>query len=91
LSTAIVTATLRVVGLLTHPSLGEAVAAPLIFVAIVTVEGQFLTPALMGRRLELNPFAVFLAIAFCTWLWGALGAFRSEPTVSGGVVLARQL
>ena len=67
------------VGLLTHPSLGEAVAAPLIFVAIVTVEGQFLTPALMGRRLELNPFAVFLAIAFCTWLWGALGAFLAVP------------
>jgi predicted PurR-regulated permease PerM len=76
---AIVAATLGVVGLLTYPSLGEAVAAPLIFVAIVTVEGQFLTPALMGRRLELNPFAVFLAIAFCTWLWGALGAFLAVP------------
>ena len=33
----------------------------------------------MGRRLELNPFAVFLAIAFCTWLWGPLGAFLAVP------------
>ena len=76
---AIVTGTLGVVGLLTYPTLGEAAVAPLVYLAIVTVEGQFLTPALMGRRLELNPFAVFLAIAFCTWLWGPVGAFLAVP------------
>lgn len=76
---AIVTATLAVVGLLTYPTLSEAAVAPLIFIAIVTVEGQFLTPAFMGRQLELNPFAVFLAIAFCTWLLGPIGAFLAVP------------
>jgi predicted PurR-regulated permease PerM len=76
---AIVTGTLGVVGLLTYPSLGEALIAPAVFLGFVTIEGQFLTPALMGRRLELNPFAVFLAIAFCTWLWGAFGAFLAVP------------
>jgi predicted PurR-regulated permease PerM len=76
---AIVVGTLGVVGLLTYPTLGEAAIAPLIYVAIVTVEGHFLTPTLMGRRLELNPFAVFLAIAFCTWLWGPVGAFLAVP------------
>lgn len=76
---AIVAATLAVVGLLTYPALGEAFVAPLIFVGIVTIEGQFLTPAFMGRQLELNPFAVFLAIAFCTWLLGPIGAFLAVP------------
>ena len=76
---AVVVGTLGVVGLLTFPTLGEAVVAPLAFLGIVAIEGQFLTPALMGRRLELNPFAVFLAIAFCTWLWGPIGAFVSVP------------
>jgi predicted PurR-regulated permease PerM len=75
----IVVATLGVVGLLTYQTLSEAVVAPLVYLAIVTVEGHFLTPAVMGRRLELNPFAVFLAIAFCTWLWGPLGAFLAVP------------
>ncbi len=47
----------------------------------------------MGRRLELNPFAVFLAIAFCTWLWGPVGAFVAVPllialTVTLGHALA---
>ena len=76
---AIVVATLAVVGLVTYPTLGEVVVAPLIYLGIVTIEGQFITPAFMGRRLELNPFAVFLAIAFCTWLWGPIGAFLAVP------------
>lgn len=76
---AILVGTLTVGGLLTFPTLGEALVAPLLFLAIVAVEGQFLTPALMGRRLELNPFAVFLSIAFCTWLWGPVGAFVAVP------------
>jgi predicted PurR-regulated permease PerM len=78
---AIVLATLSVVSLITHNTLGEAAVGPLIFLGIVTVEGQFLTPTLMGRRLELNPFAVFLAVAFCTWLWGPLGAFLAVPVL----------
>ena len=76
---AIVVATLAVVGLVSYPTLGEVVVAPLIYIAMVTIEGQFITPAFMGRRLELNPFAVFLAIAFCTWFWGPIGAFLAVP------------
>jgi predicted PurR-regulated permease PerM len=76
---ALVTGALAVVGLLTYPTLHEAAVPPLIYLAIVTLEGQFLTPTVMGRRLELNPFAVFLAIAFCTWLWGPIGAFLAVP------------
>lgn len=76
---AIVVATLAIVSLVGFPTLAEAAVAPLIYIAVVTVEGHFLTPAFMGRRLELNPFAVFLAIAFCTWLWGPVGAFVAVP------------
>ena len=87
---AIVVATLGVVGLLTYPTLGEAFIAPLIFLGIVTVEGQFLTPAFMGRQLELNPFAVFLAVAFCTWLLGPIGAFLAVPLLMSGTVTFNQ-
>jgi predicted PurR-regulated permease PerM len=76
---AIVIGTLAVVGLLIYPALQEAIVAPLLYLVVVTIEGQFITPTLMGRRLEINPFAVFLAIAFCTWLWGPVGAFLAVP------------
>lgn len=79
LGPGIVVGTLSVVSFMTFSSLTEALVAPAVFLGMVTVEGQFITPALMGRRLELNPFAVFLAIAFCTWLWGPIGAFLAVP------------
>jgi predicted PurR-regulated permease PerM len=88
LGPAIVAGTLALVGLLTFASLGGATVAPLAYVALVVVEGQFITPYLMGRRLELNPFAVFLAIAFCLWLWGAVGAFLAVPLLMAVTVAA---
>ncbi|MDX2201840.1 MAG: AI-2E family transporter [Hyphomicrobiaceae bacterium] len=88
---ALVIATLSIVGLLTFSTLTQAAVAPLAFLAIVTVEGNFITPSLMGRRLELNPFAVFLSIAFCTWLWGPVGAFLAVPLLMAGTTMATGL
>ena len=76
---ALVIGTLALVGLLTYPTVGEAAVAPLLYLGVVTLEGQFITPTLMGQRLELNPFAVFLSIAFFAWLWGPIGAFLAVP------------
>jgi predicted PurR-regulated permease PerM len=83
----IVTGTLAVVGLLTFPTTTAALIAPVAFLVIVTIEGQIITPTVVGRRLELNPFAVFLAIAFCTWLWGPIGAFLATPILMSGTLL----
>jgi predicted PurR-regulated permease PerM len=79
LGPATVIGTLAAVGLLTYPTLQEASVAPLLYLLVVTIEGQLLTPTLVGRRLEINPFAVFLAIAFCAWFWGPIGAFLAVP------------
>ena len=71
---------------MTFPSLSQAAIAPAVYIAMAFVEGQLLTPYLMGRRLELNPFAVFLAIAFCMWLWGPVGAFLAVPLLTAATV-----
>jgi predicted PurR-regulated permease PerM len=76
---AVVIGTLATVGLLIYPTLQEAAVAPLLYLGLVTLEGQLITPTVMGRNLEINPFAVFLAIAFCTWFWGPVGAFLAVP------------
>src|SRR5262249_22300317 len=86
LGPAVVAATLAVVGLLTFPSLAGAALAPAIYIAIVMVEGQVVTPYFMARRLEVNPFAVFLSVAFCTWLWGPVGAFLAVPLLMAATV-----
>ena len=47
---------------------------------ITLIEGQFLTPAIVGRQvLNLHPLAIFLGIAFWAWLWGPVGAFLATP------------
>lgn len=67
------------VGLVSFPSLGAALVPAAAFVALTTIEGHVLTPTVLGRELTLNPFAVLLAIAFWTWLWGPMGAFLAVP------------
>lgn len=72
-------AILLCVGIVAMPTLGGALVAPLAFAGIAFVEGHFVTPTIIGRRLSLNALAVFLALAFWTWLWGPLGAFLATP------------
>src|SRR3974390_2688188 len=56
LGPAIVIATLFVIGLLVFSALGHAVIAPLAYLGITVLEGQFITPTLIGHRLTINPF-----------------------------------
>jgi predicted PurR-regulated permease PerM len=76
---AIVALVLFAVGLVAMPSLAYAALAPALFVAIATAEGHFITPSIVGRRMTMSPFLVFLALAFWTWLWGPIGAFLAVP------------
>jgi predicted PurR-regulated permease PerM len=69
------------VGLVTFPTLTHALIAPLLYLTFTTLEGHFITPAIMGKRLLLNPLTVFLALVFWTWLWGPIGAFLAVPIV----------
>ena len=73
-------------GLISFPSLGYALVPPAAFVAMTTVEGHIVTPAIQGRQLTLNPLAVLIALAFWTWLWGPMGAFLAVPFTIIGLV-----
>ena len=88
---AIVAAVLFGVGLVAMPTLYQAALAPALFVAIATVEGHFITPSLVGRRLTLSPFLVFLALVFWTWLWGPVGAFLAVPLLIVSIVILGHL
>jgi predicted PurR-regulated permease PerM len=82
---------LLMVGLVTFPTLAQALVAPLIFLVLATLEGHFLTPGIMGRRLTLNPLTVFLSLVFWTWLWGPVGAFLAVPLLIVALVVIGHL
>jgi predicted PurR-regulated permease PerM len=87
----IMEAALFMVGLVTFPTLAHALLAPLLFLALATLEGHFITPSIMGHRLTLNPLTVFLSLVFWTWLWGPVGAFLAVPLVIMALVVIDHL
>jgi len=91
LGAAIVIATLFVIGLIVFSALSQAVIAPLAYLGITALEGQLITPTLIGHRLTINPFLVFLSIAFWTWMWGPVGAFLAVPILLCAMVAVRRL
>lgn len=70
------------VGVLTFESLPWAFVAPLAYFCINTIEGNFITPALLGRRMSLNPIFVFLSLTFWGWIWGLGGAILAVPLLA---------
>jgi predicted PurR-regulated permease PerM len=84
-------AILTVVGVVAFSTLGGGLIAPMAFIGITFLEGHFVTPTIIGRRLELNALAVLIALAFWTWLWGPMGGFLSSPLLIVGLVLKEHL
>ncbi|MEM1086609.1 MAG: AI-2E family transporter [Pseudomonadota bacterium] len=67
------------VGLLTFDTVGAAFIPALAYLGLTSLEGQFITPTLVGRRLKLNAVVVFLSLAVWAWLWSIVGMFLSTP------------
>ncbi|MGD9805466.1 MAG: AI-2E family transporter [Hyphomicrobiaceae bacterium] len=82
---------LLVIGLISFATIGNALIAPLAFLVITTLEGQVITPTVVGHRLTLNPFLIFLFIAFWTWMWGPVGAFLAVPLLISAAIVVRHL
>lgn len=68
-----------IISVVTFDSLAYSLLAPGLILLSHVVEGQFLTPLLIGRRMELNAVAVFISISFWSWLWGFVGALMAVP------------
>jgi predicted PurR-regulated permease PerM len=79
------------VGVIAFSTIGAGLIAPLAFVGLTFLEGHFVTPTIIGRRLELNALAVFMALAFWTWLWGPMGGFLSSPLLIVALILKDHL
>jgi predicted PurR-regulated permease PerM len=68
-----------VVGLVAFDDVWSGLLPAAVYFALTTIEGQLVTPALVGRRLELNTVVVFLSVAFWAWLWSIVGMLVAVP------------
>ncbi|NLS19761.1 AI-2E family transporter [Rhizobium sp. P40RR-XXII] len=73
------TIALAIAGIVTHSDIIFGLAPAVAFFAVHLAVENLVFPAIMGRQWEINPFVVFLAILFWTWMWGAVGAMLALP------------
>ncbi len=61
-----------------------------IYLVLHTLEGQIVTPIVLGRRMRLSPLVLILALMLFGWLWGIVGLLLAVPLlVCVKLVLAR--
>jgi predicted PurR-regulated permease PerM len=79
---------LTIVAIISFDGLGHVLAVAGSYLALATIEGQFVQPLLVGRRLQLNPMLVFLALWFGGFFWGIAGIILATPTLVALKVIA---
>lgn len=62
-----------------------------VFVAVQSLEGYYLTPKILGGRLNLHPMAVFLGLLIGGKLFGLLGVILAIPAIAIGKVFFKFL
>jgi predicted PurR-regulated permease PerM len=81
---------LTLVAMVSFDGLAHVLAVAGSFLGLVAVEGQVVQPLLVGRRLELNPMLVFLALWFGGLFWGIAGIVLATPTLVALKVVAKR-
>ena len=65
------------------PSLWEWwLIVPAVYFTFTTIEGNFVTPSLIGRSMEMNPLIVFLSLVLWGWIWGLAGVIVAVPILA---------
>jgi predicted PurR-regulated permease PerM len=70
------------VAFLTFPNFGRILLAPGIYIALEIIQGQIVTPMVLGLRFTLNPVAIFIWLIFWAWMWGIVGAMLAFPMLT---------
>ncbi|RYZ72575.1 MAG: AI-2E family transporter, partial [Lysobacteraceae bacterium] len=78
------------VGFVTYNDPWLSVLPAVIYLVMHTIEGQIITPIVLGRRMALSPLILILALMLFGWLWGMIGLLLAVPLlVCVKLVLAR--
>jgi predicted PurR-regulated permease PerM len=68
--------------ILSFDSLGYALIFPAVYLGFGVLEGNFITPWVMGRSLTLNPVIILLSLVFWGWMWGIAGVILAVPILA---------
>ncbi|MBA2459153.1 MAG: AI-2E family transporter [Gemmatimonadales bacterium] len=73
---------LGLAALLAFDTPGEALMVPAVFFGINMIEGNLVSPMIIGSRMQLNTVALFIGLIFWWFLWGIPGAILAVPMMA---------
>jgi predicted PurR-regulated permease PerM len=82
LGAIVMLALLTIAALATFEDLTRILMVPGAYLLANIIQANIVTAMVLGRRLALNPVAVFISIAFWFWIWGIPGAFIGVPLLA---------
>lgn len=82
---------LVVVGFVRFETPLAALSVPGVFLVLHLLEGQLVTPLIVGRQLALDPVMVFMALMLCGWLWGVTGLLLAMPLLTCVRIVAERV
>ncbi|MBV9317722.1 MAG: AI-2E family transporter, partial [Gammaproteobacteria bacterium] len=59
----------------------QAVVVGASFLLLTAIEGHIIEPVFVGRRLDLNPIVVLVALWAGAWMWGIAGMVVALPVL----------
>lgn len=68
---------------------GRMIGILVVFVLVQSIEGYYLTPKLLGERLNLHPLVVLLGLVIGGNLFGVLGIILAVPVIAASKVIIR--
>jgi predicted PurR-regulated permease PerM len=89
---AITTTTiLLLVGMMNFRELTQAMLPALVFACITAVEGNLITPMILGRRMQVSPVAILIWLLLWGFLWGIPGALLAVPMLTSAKLIAERV
>ena len=67
------------VGFLGYDELWQSLLPAAMYLGLHTLEGQLITPIILGARMALSPLVLILALMVFGWLWGLIGLLLAVP------------
>ena len=68
-----------VMGFTTQSDMWPALLPAALYLGLHTLEGQIITPIVLGKRMALSPLVLMLALMVFGWLWGIIGVLLAVP------------
>jgi predicted PurR-regulated permease PerM len=79
---------LTLVAFVSFDRIGQALLVPASFLLMAGIEGHIIEPVFLGRRLDLNPIVVLVALWVGAWAWGIAGMVVAMPILVATKVAA---